>query len=160
VSPDRAGKGRSPDPLAPFTFTDEQRAAIFRALEDTIGIYSPDDPNLPVRWYYGQSYSLGLIRAAMLIGKERPILDIIKNSEVYDELCANGFQLLKDDVTKMIVNRILPEMEAQMLAGTNPRHVACRLNDIFEAQNSDRERLARSEMSMAASFWSTCTRAL
>ena len=96
-----------------------------KALRDTIGIYDPTDPNSPVRWYYAQSYSLGLIQAAKLLGKERPILDIIKNAEIYDNLCAEGFTLVKNDATKMIVNKIMPEMEAQMLAGTNPRHVAC-----------------------------------
>jgi len=133
-----------------FTFTDEQRAAIMKALREAIGIYDPTDPNSPVRWYYAQSYSLGLIQAAKLIGKERPILDIIKNAEIYDNLCAEGFTLMKNNATKLIVNRIMPEMEAQMLSGMNPRHVATRLESLFGSQNSDWERLARTEMTMSA----------
>jgi SPP1 gp7 family putative phage head morphogenesis protein len=155
VVPAKAGtqsltKDDLPDPLAAFTFTDEQRAAVMKAMKDFTGTYTIDDPASPVRWYYGQSYSLGLIQAARLVGQERPILDIIKNAEVYDTLCETGFQLLKDNATRAIVNKIMPEMQAQMLAGTNPRHVAARLNDIFGAQNSDWERLARTEMNMSA----------
>ncbi|MEW6115653.1 MAG: hypothetical protein AB1553_01975 [Nitrospirota bacterium] len=137
-------------PIEAFSFSDEQRTAVMRAYKDWYGSFDIDDPSSPVRWYYGQSYSLGLIQAAKMIGKERPILDIIKNREIYDELCRSGFSLLKDNATKAIVERILPEMEAQMLAGTNPRHVATRLEKLFGNANSDWERLARSEMSMAA----------
>jgi SPP1 gp7 family putative phage head morphogenesis protein len=78
------------------------------------------------------------------------MLDIIKNQEIYDTLCRAGFDLLKDNATKAILQQIMPEMQAQMLAGTNPRHVADRLEKLFGDQNSDWERLARSEMSMAA----------
>ena len=133
-----------------FAFTDEQRAAIMRAMRETISVYDITDPNSPIRWYYGQSYSLGLIQAVRMIGKDRPLLDILKNKEIFDELCANGFDLVKDNATRAITHRIIPEMEAQMIAGTNPRHVAARLESIFEGQNSDWERLARTEMSRAA----------
>lgn len=133
-----------------FTFTEEQRQSIFEALKNMTGTFRIDDVNSPVLWYYGQSYSLGLIQAVKLISKDRPILDIIKNKEIYDELCNSGFTLVKDNATKVILNRILPEMEAQMIAGTNPRHVADRLEKLFGDQNSDWERLARSEMSMVA----------
>jgi hypothetical protein len=143
-------KDDPPTGLETFTYTDEQRAAIMKAMKNLIGTYDIDDPSSPVRWYYGQSYSAGLIQAVKVIGADRPILDIIKNSEIYDNLCANGFALLKDNVTKAITNRIIPEMEAQMLAGTNPRHVAATLKTIFEGGNSDWERLARTEMTMAA----------
>ncbi len=136
--------------LAAFTFSEEQRAAILQAMKDWIGVFNIADDNSPVRWYYGQSYSLGLIQAAQLVGGGRPILDIIKNREIYDELCKNGFQLLKDNSTKAIVNKILPEMQAQMLAGTNPRHVADRLERLFGDQNSDWQRLARTEMTASA----------
>ena len=133
-----------------FTFTDEQRASIMQSMRNSIDGYSIDDPDSPVSWYYAQSYSLGLIQAARLIGKNRPILDIIKNKEIYDELCASGFTLVKDNTTKTITRKIIPEMEAQMIAGTNPRHVAARLKKLFDDKNSDWERLARSEMTMAA----------
>lgn len=115
-----------------------------------LGEFSLSDDDSPVRFYYGQSYSLGRIQAAKLIGKERPILDILKNQEIYDELCKTGFGLLKDSATKAIIQKILPELQGQMLAGTNPRHVADRLERLFGEQNSDWERLARTEMSMAA----------
>ena len=146
----QSAKDAPPDPLAAFTFTEEQRAAIMKALRDSINIYNPDDPDSPVRWYYAQSYSLGLIQAVKLIGETRPILDIIKNKEIYDELCRSGFTLVKDDATRLITDRIMPEMQAQMIAGTNPRHVASRLETLFGDANSDWERLARTEMTTAA----------
>ncbi|MCP4259100.1 MAG: hypothetical protein GY774_16565 [Planctomycetes bacterium] len=133
-----------------FTFSAEQQAAIMKELETFKGKYDWKDTDSAVRWYYGQSYSLGLLQAANLIGKDRPILDIIKNSETYDKLSKEGFKLVKDNATKDMVNKIIPEMEAQALAGANPRHVAARLKSKFEDSNSDWERLARTEMSVAA----------
>jgi SPP1 gp7 family putative phage head morphogenesis protein len=133
-----------------FTFSSEQRQAIMDDLENYIGQYDFRDTDSAVRFYYGQAYSLGLIQAAKLIGQERPILDIIKNSEVFEEIASNGFTLLKDNATKAIVDKIIPEVEAQVLAGSNPRHVADRLKKLFGDQNSDWERLARSEMTLAA----------
>ena len=146
----RGEGGKDPLTIDTFTFSDEQRAAIMKALRDTIGAYDPSDPNSPVRWYYAQSYSLGLIQAVKVLGKERPILDIIKNSEIFDNLCAEGFTLVKNDGTRLILNKIMPEMEAQMLAGANPRHVAVRLETLFGSSNADWERLARTEMTMSA----------
>gem|GEM_PF-705294 len=143
-----ASSAKADDDL--FSFTEEQRSAIMQAMRQFIGRYDSDDADSPVRKYYGQAYSLGLIQAATLAGKERPILDLIKNSQVYDQLCTDGFALVKDDATKSIVQRILPEMEAQTLAGTNPRHVATRLESLFGSANSDWERLARTEMTSAA----------
>jgi hypothetical protein len=137
-------------PKAAFSFSDEQSRQIMEEMKGHIGAYAINDPDSPVRWYYGQSYSLGLIQAAQLVGEARPALDIIKNQEIYDALCRTGFQLLKDDITSAIVDRIIPEMQTQMLAGSNPRHVAAVLERLFAGQNSDWERLARSEMSMAA----------
>lgn len=133
-----------------FTFSVEQQAAIMKSLEEFNGKYDWRDTDSAVRWYYGQSYSLGLIQAATLIGKDRPILDIIKNSEAYDKLSKEGFELVKDNATKGIITKIIPEMEAQVLAGTNPRHVAARLKARFGEANSDWERLARTEMTVAA----------
>ncbi len=145
----KEAKGDIPG-LDSFQFTEDQRQQIMQALKDWIGTYSLDDANSPVYWYYGQAYSLGLIQAAKLIGKARPILDIIKNKEIYDELCKNGFQLVKDNATRVIQDKILTEMQVQMTAGSNPIHVADRLERLFGDANSDWERLARSEMSMAA----------
>lgn len=136
--------------LEAFQFTAEQRTAVMKAYKDWIGEFAITAADSPLLWVYGEAYSLGLIQAAKLIGKDRPILDIIKNKEIFDDLCKNGFNLVKENATKAIIQNIMPEMEAQMLAGTNPRHVADRLNKLFGAANSDWERLARSEMSMAA----------
>jgi len=96
-----------------------------------------------------------------MIGKERPILDIIKNKEIYDELCANGFQLVKNNITTAIKDRILSEMQAHAIAGSNPLSVANRLNKLFGDQNSSWERLARTEMADAAEAaktdeWNAC----
>lgn len=133
-----------------FTFTEEQRAQIFKEMESYIGSYSFDNPDSPLRMYYGESYSLGLIQAAQMVGQNRPILDIIKNREIYEELVANGFQLLKDNATRAIQGKIIIEMQAHVIAGSNPLSVAARLNKLFSDQNSSWERLARTEMADAA----------
>lgn len=133
-----------------FTFSVEERAQVLAALKDYIGQYSPDDEDSPVSWYYGQAYSLGLLQAVKLIGKDRPILDIIKNSEIYDALVKEGFSRVKDRSTLRIKNKILTEMEAFAISGTSPINVAERLKKLFTDGNSDWERLARSELSMAA----------
>lgn len=133
-----------------FSFTAEQRAQIMQAYKNWIGTFNIDDADSAVRWYYGQAYSLGLIQAVHMIGKQRPILDIIKNGEIFNELAKNGFELVKSNTTDWFMKNALPEMQAQMLAGTNPIHVADRLEKLFGDQNTDWERLARTEMSMAA----------
>lgn len=139
-----------PDPLT-FTFTEEQRAQVYKAMDDFVGSWDPaKDPDKLIAFYYGESYSLGLIQAARLLGKERPILDIIKNSEIYDELVRDGFKLVKEGTTREIQNKIIAEMEAQVLAGSNPRHVANRLAGIFDDANQNWARLSRSEMAMAS----------
>lgn len=139
-----------PSVVKAFEFTDEQRAAIMKALRGYLGIYNSDDADSPVRWYYAQSYSLGLIKAAQLVGTDRPLLDILQNRNIYAELVNNGFQLVKDNATLTIRNEILDQMENLMLQGANPRDVARKLSGIFDAQNSDWERLARTEMAGAA----------
>ena len=133
-----------------FTFSVEERAQVLAAMKDYIGQYNPDDDDSPVSWYYGQAYSLGLLQAVKLIGKDRPILDIIKNSEIYATLVQEGFDRVKNRATLRIKNKILTEMEAFAISGTNPVNVAERLKKLFADGNSDWERLARSELSMAA----------
>lgn len=150
ASADIAAGMRSAKEDAPFTFTVEQRAAILDALKQYLGEYDPAAPDSPVTWYYGQSYSLGLIHAAAMAGAERPLLDILKNSDIFDELTRTGFQLVKDNATKAIVNKILPEIEAHVIAGSNPHAVASRLNKLFGDQNASWERLARTEMAASA----------
>jgi hypothetical protein len=133
-----------------FEFDPSQREAILKALKGYLGTYNAEDLDSPVRWYYAQSYSAGLIQAVELIGKERPLLDIIQNQGIYSNLVNNGFQLVKDNATAAIKNEILDQMENLMLQGANPRSVAEKLSSIFDDQNSDWERLARTEMAGAA----------
>ena len=148
LDPSSLSLSKVPDEI--FTFSEEQRAQIFKEMENFIGEYSPADPNSPLLKYYGDSYSLGLIQAAHLVGQQRPVLDIIKNREIYDELVANGFQLVKDNATRAITDKIIAEMEMHTIAGTNPLNVAERLNKLFGDQNSNWKRLARTEMGDAA----------
>lgn len=133
-----------------FTFSVEERAQILATLKYFLGTYSEDNEDSPVTWYYGQAYSLGLLQAVNLIGKDRPILDIIKNSEIYESLVKDGFDRVKSRATKRIKEKILAEMEAFAITGTNPVNVAERLKKLFGDANSDWERLARSELSMAS----------
>jgi len=144
---------KGPEDLPPrdaFTFSGEQRRAVMAAMRTFTGEYRPGNPESPVSWYYGQAYSLGLLQAARMIGKERPVLDLIKNREIFGQLATDGFQLVKDNATRAIVDKIIPEMEAFAIAGANPLTVAARLKQRFGEQNSNWRRLARTEMSMAA----------
>jgi hypothetical protein len=136
--------------LESFDFTPEQRAMVLQSYKDWLGTFDIKDENSPVTWYYGQAYSLGLIQAAKLIGKDMPVLDVIKNSEIFNQICKDGFNLVKDNATKAIINQIIPAIDAHVIAGTNPRQIAGVLEKLFEDQNSDWERLARSELTMAA----------
>jgi len=134
-----------------FRYTEEQRAAIMKALRDWVDEYDPAKfEDSAVKFYYDLAYSLGLIQAAIMVGAERPILDIIRNSEILKELYATGFELVKNRATLHIVNKILPELDAMVIVGTNPKIVAQRLKQLFGNANSDWERLARSELAMAA----------
>lgn len=133
-----------------FTFSVEERAAVLAALKQWLGRYRPENENSPLTWYYGQAYSLGLVQAAHLVGKDRPILDLIKNREIYETLRQDGFDLVKNNATRRLKEKILAEMEAHAIAGSNPVQVAARLEKLFGAGNSDWKRLARSEMSLAA----------
>lgn len=141
---------KAPTDPEKFTFTEDQRLAIMKELKEFTGKYELSNPDSAISWYYGRAFSHGLIQAANMIGKERPILDILNNQGVFDQLAKTGFKRVKDNATKTITDKILVEMEAQMLKGANPRHVAARLKKIFGDANSDWERLARSEMSLAA----------
>lgn len=144
---------KGPEDLPPrdvFTFSGEQRQAVMAAMKNFVGEYATNNPESPLTWYYGQAHSLGLIQAARMVGKERPILDLIKNREIFEQLTNKGFQLVKDNATRAIVGKILPEMEAFAIAGANPVSVAAKLQQQFGDQNSNWRRLARTELSMAA----------
>lgn len=148
-----AAKAPEPPPVPEdaFTFSGEQKTAIDEALKEFLDKWDPKLVNdTGVLWHYGRAYSLGLLRAVELIGKERPILDIINNKHRFVKLMTDGFGLVKERATKRIVNKIIPEMEAGVTAGSNPRNVAARLKKLFRDANSDWERLARSEMTIAA----------
>lgn len=133
-----------------FTLTPEQLAEINRAVQQAIDTFSVENPESPLPAAYGEAYSLGLIQAAAQAGGTRPILDIIKNSEIFDELKRNGFELVKDNITRSITDKIIPEMQAHVIAGSSPLSVAERLKKLFGNQNSSWERLARTEMALAA----------
>ena len=137
-------------PADQFTFTDEQRKSVMDALKEYLGYYDPQDPDSSVRWAYMQAYSAGLIQAANLVGKERPLLDILKNKEIFDQLVQNGFNLVKDNATIAIKDRVIAAMQSGVTNGDNPFSVAGTLNQAFDDQNSSWERLARTEMGSAA----------
>jgi len=144
------GKQEIPSEEA-FVYTEEQRAAIMKALKDWVDGYDPSKyEDSAVKYYYDLSYSLGLIQAAVMLGSEQPVLNIIKNNEILQELYETGFELVKNRGTLHILDRILPELDAMVIAGTNPKVVADRLKQLFGNANSDWERLARSELAMAA----------
>jgi hypothetical protein len=44
------------------------------------------------------------------VGKERPLLDILRNSETFDELAANGFELVRNSATRTFVDQIMPAL--------------------------------------------------
>jgi hypothetical protein len=133
-----------------FVLSTEQVALIMKALKEMVGTYAPDAEDSPVTWYYGQATSLGYIQAANLIGKQQPILNLLKNKEIFETLTQNGFALVKNQATLAIKKKILPEMQAFSLAGSNPLEAARHLERMFGDQNASWERLARSEMTLAA----------
>jgi hypothetical protein len=147
--PLESSKDDIPPGLEAFDFSPEQRAMILQAFKDWLASMNVTDADSSVAWYYGQAYSLGLIEAATSLGKERPILDLIKSKEIFDKLCADGFKLLKDSATDAIMKDILPAIDAHVIAGSNPVQIAAVLDKLFGDQNSDWERLARSELTMA-----------
>ena len=145
-----AAEDGQPKNAKAFSFSDDQRAQIMKALKEYLGWYEPDASDSTIAWYYGQAYSLGLIQAANMMDKERPLLDILKNREIFDQIAAQGFQYVKYDATLAIKDDIIAAMEQGMTDGVNPRDMASTLNQLFDDQNSDWERLARTEMSIAA----------
>lgn len=150
MSGTRGAKEDLPPVPSPWSLSLEQRAAILDGMNGFIGEYAPKNADSPLVWYYGQAYSAGLIQAARMVGQDRPALDLIRNSETYDELVKSGFGLLKDNATQAIQGKVLAEMEAHVIAGSNPLTVASRLNKLFGDQNSSWERLVRTEMASAS----------
>lgn len=145
------GKNEEPPTIELFTFTEEQRAAVYVAIDVFIQSWSPaTDPDEILDLYYGRSYSLGLLRAAESLGTEQPVLNIINNSKIYDGLVRDGFKLIKKDTTREITTKVIIEIEAQMLAGTNSTHVAYVLSKVFDNANDNWEQLARLEIAMVA----------
>lgn len=144
---ERAGvKGGSKD----FSFGDEERRAVLDSLKDFLGWNDPADPDGSVRWGYMQAYSLGLIKAAHLMSEERPLIDVLKNRETFEQIVQTGFQLVRNNATNAIKDSIIPAMERLSVSGANPREVAAELSRLFDDKNDDWERLARSEMNLAA----------
>ncbi len=154
-----AGKGVSGDTSAGISA--EQRAQIMADIKAHLAAYDPKSEGSPLVWAYGQAYSLGLLQAAEMVeaarqpgkaagSKARPVLDVLKNSEILAELTAAGFAMVRDNATKAILNRILPEIEGLLISGVGPNEVADKLRQKFGDANSDWERLARTELSVAA----------
>lgn len=133
-----------------FALTDEQRTAILAELQRYLADYDPSNPDSSVRYYYGQALSLGFLQAADTVGHDKPILNMVKNAETYAQVFKNGFGLVKDSATLAIKDDIIAALERHTLAGNNPLDAARDLEKLFGDQNSDWERLARSEMSLAA----------
>lgn len=133
-----------------FALTDAQRQAILDELKRYLDTYDPADPDSAIRYFYGQAVSLGFLEAVSAIREDKPILNILKNAETYSTLFRNGFSLVKDSATLAIKDDVIAALERHTLAGSNPLDAARELDKVFGDQNSDWERLARSEMSMAA----------
>ncbi|MDH4319889.1 MAG: hypothetical protein OEV73_00170 [Desulfobulbaceae bacterium] len=133
-----------------FSMSAEQRGLIDAELKTWLAAYNPASKESPVYWFYGQAFSAGVIRAARMVEDEVTLLSILKNHGIFDKLVKDGFDLVKDNATKALRNKILPEMEAHVIAGSNPVEVARRLEKLFTDKNADWQRLARSEMAMAA----------
>lgn len=137
--------------LDKFTYTEEQEAMIRSALDRFVTKYDPSDPASPVNLFYGMSVGAGVLKAAKISNLQRPVIELIQNSQFFEKLVSDGFDLLKNDATKSILEQIIPEMHAHMLAGSNPLSVAARLKRIFgDEMNADWRRLARTEMTLAA----------
>jgi len=147
---DQAKSAKGEDEKPGFVLSTEQRAMVLAAAKEWTAAYNPATKDSPLHWFYGQSFSAGLFQASRMVGDDVTLLSILKNNETFDSLVTDGFALVKDNATKAITNRILPEMEAHVIAGSNPVEVARRLERLFGDANSDWQRLARSEMAMAA----------
>lgn len=151
--PKAAAGGKAPDngdDETAFSMSSQQRAQVEQAAKEWIAAYAITAEDSPVNWFYGQAVSQGYFRAASISGNEQPKLNIIKNRELYDTLRKQGFDLVKNNATRSIRNRILAEMEAYTISGSNPTEVARRLERLFGDANANWERLARSEMTLAA----------
>lgn len=139
-----------PDPVAPFEYSDEQKRMVDKAFKDFVQVLNPEDPNSPLRLAYGRAYSAGLLKAAALLEKGAPITSVITNANTLRRLQSDGFELVKENATSIKRDQIIAEMELQVMAGTNPLHVARKLRQKFGAANSQWERLTRSEMALAS----------
>jgi SPP1 gp7 family putative phage head morphogenesis protein len=133
-----------------FSLSGDQIDQIKRALEQYLQNYKPSEADSSIRYFYGQALSLGYLHASYEVGSQQSLLNILKNSEIYNSLCKNGFDLVKNNATRRIIDQIIPEMQSYSLSGSNPKEVAGRLEKLFGDQNANWDRLARSEMSMAA----------
>lgn len=136
---------------AAFGYTPEQLADVKKAVEKFIEEMIADarDKQGPLVTYTGRALSLGFLQAAEALGKERPLLDLIKNKEVYRDLVDSGFQLVRDKATRFHEDEIKAAMERGMANGVSPKELARELAGRFDGYNSDWERLTRSEVALA-----------
>ena len=140
---------KAEDPTDRWNLTEEQKAALRKTLDEFAEGFNPvKDGDEIFAYAYGRAYSLGALQAISMTGVDEILLDIA-NSRVFQKLVDAGFDLVKEN-TRDLKMKILSEIEAQVLAGTNPAHVAYRLSGIFDNASSNWERLVRSEMTMAA----------
>jgi hypothetical protein len=137
-------------PDDPFEMSDEQKPAILLCLKKFAEIYNPLDMNSPTLFYYGSALSAGFIEMARQLGAERPILNIIKSKPLFERLCADGFDLVKNAATIEKKAAILEELQTVIMGGGNYFDAARRLENKFGNANSDWVRLVRSEMTRAS----------
>jgi len=107
------------------------------------------DEQGPIVTYTGRAHALGMMQAASASGLSVPTLDLLKNQEIFQELLNSGFALVKDRTTLFYEDSIKRAMQDGVINGVNPKDIARTLRNNFDGANSDWERLARSEVTMA-----------
>ena len=114
------------------TYTAEQRARIMKAMREYIGVYESRTPTPHPKVLTARAYSLGLMQAASMMGQGRPILDIVKNSEVYDKLCCRRVSLSSRTTQRRPSStRYFPRWKARLSRAQIPGHVGARLEYLF-----------------------------
>lgn len=135
----------------PFTVTDEQMKLFDHAVEDFINQYDPKSPKSTkiLNWFYEQAFGAGLIQAASSLNSTETAFIVQQNKAILDEFISNGFELLRNR-TKIDIGKVTNAMTAGILLGQNPTEIAAVLDKKFGDANLDWNRLARTEMTIAA----------
>lgn len=132
-----------------FTFNKGQENSIIKALEEALKDLDVSGPDSELLFLYGESLSAGFVRGAEMLDQAVPIADLIRNKQLFDRIAKTGFTRVTDRATTRIIDKIIPSLK-DVKPGTNPREVAGELRKLFDKGNSDWERLARTEMTVAA----------